>query len=366
MSQVLTAPDISAILGFALKNKPYLFKKMVDKMTLAAWGFDVRTGVKNKEPLMKLSVGSGLKPRTGKFVSKGDAVYGNRELIVDEFQRDLEIDPKRFRTTLLGNYRGAGEGADNKAIPFPQLFNEVYMEALGAEMVSSVIYNGLGKSAYTAFNSGSTYSVGARISFNSNASNTDSSEVRYYVCVTNTSAGESPDTHPAKWQDESARAITQGIGKKLADAISGSLITPVTTGVTTSSNTYAACVAVYRDLDPVYKSTELINLYVSPTKYEQLQDNVETDITKNFMIQEGLLTLPKTDKRCKIIAAPFMAGSNRIIATPPGNFVFGTDLESDANTIDIQKQGYKLWYMTEGVVGLQIADTDAIACNDAV
>lgn len=366
MSQVLTGPDIAAIVGFAAKNKPYLFKQWVNALTLREWGFDVRTGIKSKEPLMKLSAGSGLKPRTGKFVSKGNMLYSNRDLIVEEFQRDLAIDPKKFRTTYLEALRGEGEGALNKNIPMQQLFNTVYMEKLAEEFVLSVIYQGLGKAAYTAYNAASTYAVGDRIAFTANSTNDDSSEVRYYVCTVITTAGQNPETHPAKWTDESARAVTKGIGAYLADAITAGDITPVTTGVTDATDTYEACVEVYRDLDPAYKMADEILLYVSHNKYEQLEDNIENTITKNFMVMDGLLTLPKTSKKCRIIAAPFMGESNRIIATLPRNFVFGTDLESDMNDIDVQKQGYALWYMTEGVAGLQIADTQAIACNDVV
>jgi hypothetical protein len=366
MSQVLTAPDIAAIVGFAAKNKPYLFKQWVNKLMLREHGFDVRTGVKNKEPLMKLSAGSGLKPRTGKFVSKGDMLYSNRDLIVEEFQRDLAIDPKKFRTTYLGHLRGEGEGALNKKIPMQQLFNTVYMEKLAEEFVLSVIYHGLGKAAYTAYNAGSTYAVGDRISFTANSTNDDSSELRYYVCTVITTAGQNPETHPAKWQDESARAVTKGIGSYLATAITAGEVTPVTTGSITSSNAYDSCIAVYRDLDPAYKAANEILLYVSHDVYDALQDDVENTITKNFMVQQGLLKLPKTADKCKILPCTFMGTSSRIIATLPNNFIFGTDLESDMSDIDIQKQGYGLWYMTEGVVGLQIADTDAIACNDVV
>lgn len=366
MSQVLTGPDITAIVGFAAKNKPYLFKQWVNALTLREWGFDVRTGVKNKEPLMKLSAGSGLKPRTGKFVSKGNLTYANRDLIVSEFQRDLEIDPKKFRTTYLAHLRGEGEGAMNKNIPMQQLFNTVYMEKLAEEFVLSVIYLGRGTAAYTAYVAANTYSIGDLISFTANSSNSDSSETRYYRAVASVSANQTPETHPAKWLDESARAVCKGIGGYLADAITASEITPVTTGVTDATDTYEACVDVYRDLDPAFNMAKEILLYVSPDKYFDLQDNIENDITKNFMIMQGLMKLPKSNDRCRIISAPFMAGSNRIIATLPGNFVFGTDLESDMSDIDVQKQGYKLWYMTEGVCGLQIADTQAIACNDAV
>ena len=366
MSQVLTGPDIAAIVGFAAKNKPYLFAQWVNKLMLREWGFDVRTGVKNKEPLMKIAAGSGLKPRTGKFVSKGNVTYTNRDLVVSEFQRDLAIDPKKFRTTYLNYLRGAGEGAKNMNIPMQQLFNTVYMEKLAEEFVLSSVYLGLGTSAYTAYASGNIYSVGDRVSFTANSSNADSSEVRYYVATASVSTGQTPETHPAKWRDESARAVCKGIGAYLADAITATEITPVTTGVTDETDTYAACIEVYRDLDPAFNMAAEVLLYVSPDKYFQLQDNIENDITKNFMIMQGLMKLPKTNDRCRIISAPFMAGSNRIIATLPQNFVFGTDLESDIHHIRVQDQGAALWYMTEGVAGFQIADTQAIACNDVV
>lgn len=364
MAQNLTAPDVAAIIGFAQRNMPYLFNRLTEKMDLRSKGFDVMTGVKNKVPMMKLSFGKGLKPATGNFVSKGNAIYSNRDLVVEEYQRDLQVYAKKYLRTYLDYLRGQGENAANATIPMKQQFNEGFIDQLAEEMALEVVYFGLGKAAFTAYNPANAYAVGNKIAFTANAGDSDNEEVRYYICLAAAAAGHTPETHPAKWEDISAKAICKGIGTYLAEAITNGDITPVVTGAVSNTNAYEACVDVYRDLDPQFKNSKLINMYISHDVYADLLDNVEDSVAKNFVLMDGLLTLPKSAGKVKIIPLSEMGTSQRIIATLPKNFVQGVDSESDLNDIDIQKINYKLHYMVQGVVGFQIADTDAISCNN--
>lgn len=364
MAQKLTAPDITAIIGFAANNMPYLFNRLTNQMDLRSKGFDVITGVKNKVPMMKLSFGKGLKPATGNFVSKGNAVYSNRELVVEEYQRDLEVYAKKFLRTYLDYLRGQGENAANKTIPMKQYFNEAFIDQLADEMVLDVVYWGLGKTAFANFNPASAYAVGDKVAFTANAGDSDNEEVRYYICTAITTAGQTPETHTAKWEDISAKAICKGIGTHLAEAITAGYITPVATGAISNTNAYEACVDVYRDLDPQFRNAKLINMYMSHNTYDDLLDDVEDSVAKNFIMMDGLLTLPKSAGKVKIIPLTEMGTSQRIIATLPKNFAQGVDSENDANDIDIQKIDYKLHYMVQGVTGFQIADTDGVSCNN--
>src|SRR6185369_16891545 len=118
---------------------------------------------------------------------------------------------------------------------------------------------GFDGSATTDFNAGSIYTAGNIVKFASTTNNPNSVK-DWYLCLATTTAGQSPDTNPAKWQYVSARAVAPGLESYILTEISGSNISPVSTGAITSSGGVAitAFTKLFRSFSPAYKKNGVI------------------------------------------------------------------------------------------------------------
>lgn len=314
-------------------------------------------GLKNKQTLHKIIVNKGAKPYTGTHKAKSDIVFLPRTIEMEDCQRDLNIDPKKYRPTFLAEMRGKGEGANNMTIPFAQYVNETVLLELANEVNNDTLYHGVGKAAFAAYSALTVYVAGNKVTY------TQDGELRYFECVSTTVAGQNPDTHPAKWMWVGAKALTKGFGKIIADEIVAGNLTPEVTGATTSSNAYENFTKVWRGMDERIKSQGGVILS-SYTNYEYLMDDYENKIKKNFEEVNGVTYLAKTDRKCIIQPWSPMAGSNRLIGTGFKNLVIGTDDLNDMNTIKTIENMYDLDMGITWVMGLQIRDLEALNIND--
>ena len=350
-------PNISGLLSYVGTNEAKLMKRLLNKLAIENDAVMLDTDVKSKKNLHKIIVANGAKPYTGDFVAKSDLSYVPRTITVEKAQRDLRIEPSKYRNTYFEFLRGRGENPKNMTIPFAQFTNEAIIDELAAEINNQSVYHGVGVAYFAAYAGGTAYAVGDKITF------TQDSELRYWECVTITTAGQSPDTHPAKWKWAGAKAICKGFGKMLAEEITASAITPVTTGVTTASNAYANSISVWRALPEVVKSTGGV-LLMNYTNFEYLLDDYENKIAKNFEQVDGITYLAKTDRKCIVKPWSPMAGANRIIATAPKNLVVGTDDAADMSSIKIIEAMYHYDQGMSWMMGTQFRDLDALACNE--
>jgi hypothetical protein len=350
-------PDVTALGSYSGAYEKKLMKRFLNKLAVENEAVAAYPGIKNKTTMTKIVVRKGAKPYTGIHKAKSDIVYTPRVIEVLDCQRDLTIEPKKYRNTYMGEMRGRGENSKNMVIPFAQFVNETVIDELAAEINNEAIYHGVGKAGFTAYAALTVYNPGDKIIY------TQDGEVRYFECVTLTVAGQNPDTHPAKWMWAGAKALFVGFGKLLADEITAGTVVPVVTGATTSSNAYANFTAVWRDLPDEIKNSGGVIL-CSYNNYELLLDDYENKIKKNFEEVDGIVYLAKTNRKCVIVPWTAMSGSNRLIATAPKNFIVGTDDLSDMNTIKTIEAMYHLDMGITWVMGTQIRDVEAIAVND--
>lgn len=350
-------PDLSALAAYPGRYSKELFSRFYNGMDFMN-DLTVYPNVKSKMQLTKLSVNDEPRPYTGKFEPQdGDLVYAPRELVVDLFQRDIEVDPKKYQPTFLAEMTGAGSGSDNLNIPFAAFMWETVMGEQGASLNDKTAFFGKGKAAYSLWASGSTYSTGNRVYFN------DGNRVNYYVAIASTSTGQSPLTHPAKWKKENAMAITKGLGTIIADEIAGGGLTAETIGSVTSSNGYDAFMAIWRKL-PAAVRAKGATIFCSYTDYDAMVDQYESAVGKYTISDNGVQFLPKTDRKCVVKPATWMNGSRRLICTPKANLVVGVDRAEDANTITTIPQHYTIEASISGVIGFQIRDLSAIVVGD--
>ena len=372
----LTAVDVTAISAFAANNQKPLISSLVNGLDIAS-DIMVQPNVKNKIPMPKLKVGNGIRPYLGSTEFKqSDLTYTDRYLEVKLGKRELLIDPEDYRATYLAWANTPGSSAMEKKIPFAQfMWNQVIL-AVQRELNDETSWKGdtaiQAKSLWAA--SPTTYTVGDQVKFVVNGVN------EFFQCVTNAGADESPATHPAKWLNITARAVSDGIEKLVLAGISGSQISPVTTGaVSDGAGALTAAKKLFRAFTPAYKNHGIIE-HVSFTDFELLLDGLSTVYRYTQKdVKPGetppYVVLPETGGKCIVKPATWLGTSRRMVAEPimPGdasgrgaNIYLGTDLLSDMSQINTKQN---LWTLEAGLkfaIGFQIQDMEAIRVGDQV
>lgn len=370
----MEAADVSALVAYAGTHEAELIWTLLN-------GFDIANDIrvipqlKSKHNLPKLTVGDGARPYSSTTEFKtGDLQYTDRTLEVRVGKRELLIDIEDYRGSYLEEFLPNGalgaKGQQNQNnIPFAAWTFDKVSKKIAQEINDKTAYNGFLKSAAVAFDAGDAYAVGDYVTF------TVSGITEWFKCVTITTAGQTPLTHAAKWQNVTAEAIAPGIKYHLDAAITAGDIVETSTGVVNSASTaLEAFKKLYRSAPVAFKNNGIV-IHAPYTDYEYLLDGIEDklskytreDVTPNDTT--GGLYLPGTNRKCIVKPASWLGTSRRMIAEPwmmqsnkikGSNLVMGMDMMGDMNTIATKAN---LWGVEVGykiVIGFQICDTDAL------
>lgn len=368
-----SSADLSEISRYANQFQKKLIATLVNGLDIFS-DIMVMPNVKTSMKLPKLTVGDGFRPYSGSTeFQSGDVVYGDRELKVSAGKREILIDPEDYRNTYLSQILSAGSGAREKKIPFAQFLWDQVIKSTQREVNDEVAYFGFDKSDATAYSGAATYNAGDYITY------TQNNVLHYFLCLSNTSAGESPDSAVAKWQKVTARAVVPGLKKVIEDEIIAGNLAEITIGVIDNATNYAheSILSMFRAADVSYKKSGIIT-HCSYTDWELLLDDLKTqfqytvtDISR--IMQNGMLPLPLTEGKCFVKPATWLGSSRRLINEPlstiagkGANLHIGTDLMSDLNQIATKENLWTLEAGIKAVLGFQIADLDAIWVNDQV
>ena len=350
-------PNISGLATYSGKFSQKLLSKLYFTLVQMMKGFLPMYGVKNTVHLTKLLIGSGLKPYTGQWVPKDDIAYSNRDITTQLAQRDLTIDPSKYKDTWMAEMRGKGEGANNQMIPYAQFFWQKVIESIITELVTQSIYYGVGKAAFTAYDAGTAYSVGALITYTQNG------ELRYFECITATTAGQNPDTNAAKWTWAGAKALMKGLKQIFADDVSAGLLTPISTGAITNTTAYGQFLQMWRSLPlQVREQGAIINC--SYDSLDCLQDDFENRVSKFFETIDGITYLAKTDRKCIVQPQVWLGHSGKLIATLDNNLVMATDEMSDMNDIRTVPGMYSINAGIKFLLAVNYQDEQVLRIND--
>ncbi|HEY3403882.1 MAG TPA: hypothetical protein VGK59_10875 [Ohtaekwangia sp.] len=371
--------DLTAITAYAANKQADIIGQTINGMDIAG-DVMVMPGVKNKVPMPKLKVGKGFRPYSGdeEFRVK-KFKYTDRYLEVKVGKYEFRIDPEDYMNTYLAWVNSAGSDATKTDIPFAEfLFNEVIAE-VQSELNDETAYKGFDSSATADFNPASTYTAAsaAKVKFAPAADNPLAVK-EYFMCIVNTSAGESPDTHPAKWQNVTARAVTPGLESLILAGITASEISPVATGAITATEGVAltAFNKLFRAWSSPYRNKGII-ISCSQTDMDYLIDDILTKYskyTREDLSNAPYIYLPNSNKKCIVKVATWLGTSRRLISGPSvagdvngrhKNLYMGTDLESDISTLSVMKT--ELWRLKAGLkarVGFQIQDMESIKVGD--
>lgn len=351
------AVDVAALAAYAGKYQKKLFSTLVNMLDFAS-DLTILRDIKNSLNLTKLTVGKGARPYSKVFEAKGgDLGYTPRVLSVLMGKRDISIHPNDYRSTWMSEVMRPGVNPHD--IPFAAYVWDQVLKELAAEINDRAIYFGFDKGDAVAFAGGDTYSEGDYITFASNGI-TD-----YYKCIADTTAGQSPTTHPAKWEMVNAEAITIGLAKRIADAVAASSVKVISTGALASDSAYEQFTAMWRGLPVSYRKYGAC-IYGSWGSSDFLQDDIENKVGKYVEIDDktNIMYLRKTGRKCIIKPSTWMGDSGRLIATPKENLLVGTDQLSDMNKINVDKHLRTLDAGIDFALGTQIRDLDAMVVND--
>lgn len=352
------SPDISALAAYAGKYSKQLYRRFVTGIQVFN-DITPMLNVKHKVNLHKITVEGGPMPYSGiEEYNASDIKLSGQVLEVQDWQRDISIEPKKYRTTYLGEDRGRGEGANNMTVPYAQFTLETVADENASSINNSTVWNGVGKAGFAAFNPASTYTVGTYIAFNNGV------KVHYYRVVTATLAGESPATHPAKYTNVDALAICVGLGTQIRTLRTNDELAHVETTGSLATDAYEKFKAVYRGVPEVVRANRKCIMYCSLSSYEALLDDFEGDISKYTDKDLKLTTLPTSSGNCILKPVSWMSGSQQLVCTPKENLIAATDLVSDFNQWRVIPKMYTLALGLTGVLGFGVQDPEAISTND--
>jgi hypothetical protein len=378
----LSDADVTAITAYAADKQADIIGQIINGLDIAN-DIMVMPGVKNKIPMPKLKVGKGFRPygsgdeefRVKKFT------YTDRFLEVKVGKYEFKVDPEDYMATYLSQAVSDGSPAGKDEIPFAQfLFDQVIME-VQAEINDEVTYKGFDSSATAVWGAGATYTAAsaAKVKF-ATATNNPGGVFEYYMCIADTSAGQSPDTHPAKWQNVTARAVAPGLESYILAGITATEISPVATGAITATAGVAltAFNKMFRAWSVAYRNKGII-ISCSQTDFDFLVDDIlatYSKYTREDIASQPFIYLPNSNKKCVVKVATWLGTSRRLISGPSitlngtvkhKNLYMGTDLESDMTSLSVMKS--ELWKFKAGLktrIGFQYQDAEAIKVGDQV
>lgn len=362
-------PDVQALNDYAGEHKTDILNNVVSKLNLERSRFSVVYNLTSDTPLIKRTWGDGIRPYNGGEQYESDLSYSKRKIKIGSAKKESLLDAKKFKKTYLAKY--LKPGANTPEIPFAEDTWKQFSEKFGSEIKANLIYNGVHEDRFEEYSGAATYTAGDYVKV-SDANGKD----EFYVCVTNTTAGESPTGTPAKWSNITSKAATDGFKIILDELIAGGF-SQTTIGAINNTSVFA--LASFRTLargmgDAVWEDESYtIVQYCSLTDFHLLQDDIEDKIAKYtvYDLETGepmvnAMYLPGSNNKVIVMAVNWLSGSRRIITTIQGNLYFGCNLVDDVNEIATKPN---LWTLGVGVMmdlGVQISDVDptVLVLND--
>ena len=243
-----------------------VYKKMLLGWDLRSVGAEIRTNVTTPQALAKFNTDSGPQPYRKQDDFNG-GTFTDRTLTAYQAKYDQELDSEDFRNTYL---------ATLPQMPFEQYAVQQGGQRFLDSLMRDVLWLGVRNGSGTA-----------------------------------------------------AADICDGWGTIIAAEITGSAITPVTTGALSGSNAVTKVEEVYDASDVILKRMPSI-MWCSYTVFRYYMQHYRTLNTYGFKPDAtGKYILDGT--QCELRPVAFMGTSGRLVMTLPNNFVFGTDTENLAN-----------------------------------
>lgn len=318
----------------------------------------VRNASLNGTAMQKMTVAKGIRPLNLNVETRGEnqRTWAGRKLMVYEGMKIIDLIPEELNNSFQSDMLVPGA----KEMPFAQWVWQREFAKIASEINDSIYlsdYQGLAG----AWASATAYTtIGTYVKFGTYED--------IYKSIAVTAAGESPLTHPAKWEMVNEAVISTGWGKIIANEITAGNIAGanlITTGAITASNAMTKIDAMVNGMTVAHRNLGGL-IRVSPVVYANYLKEEKATFTAALdqRMGDGVKTVYGFPK-WKIEQCTWMGSSNRIIATQKDNLVFGTNMEVDASK---EAKTIETLHGTRSVVkwyqGCEIADLETLYVND--
>lgn len=347
--------DVTAIKGYGGTYQRELIMQMLNGLDIAS-DIKVLRNIKTALNLTKFEAKNGLRPlntavEDGK---KPGRKYTGRKLEPKGGMKIFEVVPEELRETWMGEMLDPNA----KEVPFAPWVWQREFEKLASEINDNIYLSEFNAEA-DEFNAATVYNVGNVVNYKEDI----------YRCTATTIAGQTPESHPAKWLEINATSLVDGPGTIIAKEIAALKLTPVATGAITNTNAVAKLQQVWKAQSIAVRNKGGI-IWVSWDVFEKYIEDYDTRYGKgagiaSYIEDETTVYLKGSRKRCEIRPCTWMGNSQRIICTLFDNFLMGTSDLSDMNkigkTIDTL-HGFKA--ICKFLFCFNFADLEVLKVND--
>ncbi|MBD3627612.1 hypothetical protein [Cyclobacterium sp.] len=355
---VKPATDIEAIKGYIEKQDKVLINEMLNGLDIVR-DLDVRRNVLTPLALNKMTVDDGSRPLNLDIeTAKSGRRWTKRVLMPRRAMKIIKMIPEELRETFQSEMLDINA----KEVPFAawvwaQEFAKI------AEEINDNFYYSKYHDDPEEWASGDTYAVDDLVYFNN----------IIYRCTAITSAGESPSSAEAKWEDADNKVISDGPDTIIKKAIAEEGLLAVGTGTFDDTDAYAYFKEMWGAVPEAHKNNNGRGMiaHVSYGVHEDLAVNVNKLFGSGagigaVDIEEGRpFALKGTSGRLRVMPRTWMGGSRRVIITPPGNLIVGMNQISDTNKVGKlvdTLHGYRA--IVKWMIGTQFRDLAPLYVND--
>jgi hypothetical protein len=356
MAKPLTEADITAIANYGgkfqhkLTGDLYLSSDISKTMTTSG-------GLMAPETMTKLKLSEGMRKLNTNITSaKGRRTYVPRTITPRHGMKIWTVIPDQLLETWMAEMQQVGAVKESFAA---WIWRKEY-EKLGEEYLLNFMFNKYVEPV--VYDASATYAVDDNIQFDD----------VIYKCISITTPGQNPDTHPAKWVDNDGSSILDGPATIIANEITAAKLAPVILGSLDGSNTVSGFQDLFGQQPSALKKSGKLIINCSWDDYTNYQDDYNNRFGTGKGIGgadldgNGLITLKGSGGKCKIQPCDWIGDSRRLIITPKANMSHRYSKSVEKASIKTIQTLHGYDTIAKWSTGFQFNDLDLLGVNDQV
>lgn len=353
---MMAVTDVSALQGYITKYDKTLINQMLNGLDIVK---DLAVIRNLREPLAlpKMVVDEGVRRHNLSISSaKGGRAWTERIMNPYLGMKIISIIPEEVRESFMS----AQLDPNAKDLPYAQWVWMQEFAKIASELNDNFYTNT--RPTVVAYDAAATYAVGAHILFEN--------VVYKQVSGTTTTAGDSPTSAAAKWEDVDNKVLFPGPDAVIKTAISSEGLVAVNTGAFTETTAYEYVKDMWGTVTEPHKNKGMV-AHVSYDVQQDLAENINTLFGSGkgiggVDVEEGNSFIMKnTGGRLRIVPHTWMGTSRRVIITHAGNAVLGLNQASDSQKVGKMVDtlhGYDA--IVKFIMSFQFRDLENLYVND--
>jgi len=359
--------DISAINAYAGKYYQNIIRDITNQLDIANDLYLLRNLTAPRQ-LWGFSASKGLRPidTSVEDTNRSAGSFRKRTITPRTMMKVIKVIPEDLRDTFFSEQ--LSENAKQYPAGFAQYFWEEQAKAIAEEWNDNAYY-GVDPETVPTYSALSTYTDKSIIAFETDEG------TQYYqnTSGSTTTAGDSPATAPNKWTEVNAKCLAKGLGTLIAEEITASNITPVSTGAISNQNALEKIDGTFWGSIPTkVRRNGNITIFVSDTVFQYRIQNLRSEKTNGGFyteadIKQAAYEIRDSFGKATIKPASWLGTSGRIIWTIDKNLVMGVNQLPSANPFGHFVQGLQhIKGIFKAISAYQIADLRYMGVNDQV